>query len=500
MWVGADLMVKGMKRVRFFLVNVGVSTESFPLVTPPMGLMSIAAHVRARLPVDAMIVNQRLDNCTVDELARRAVDFGADVIGLSALSVHAGLLSLLAGKVRAVLPKALVMVGGPHVSGVRGRILEESCADIAVPGEGELATEMILRAWVEGGRQFGGIPGISWRDAAGEIVNNPGSTPLVSNLDDLPMPAYDLIDLPKYWKRRSLTPVHRHRYATLMSSRGCPHHCIYCHAIFGKRIRVHSHERVVDEMEYLQKNYGVQDFEILDDNFGFKAKRVLQICETIKERGVKTRMAFPNGLRADILDAETMDALIRMGMYHCSLALETGSPRLQKFTRKSMNISKLLDSAEYLSSRGVYTHLYCMLGFPTETEEDIRATIDIACKSACHGASFFTVMPYPGTALYDFVLQHHPDKIAGSRYEYLHHWGNQVNLSELSDERLAFYKSLAMWRFYITPRRITRLIRAHPQSWSLPFYIPVFLYRATKGWWSFGRGLSDLPDYSEGEA
>ncbi len=470
-----------MKRIRLFLANIGVRTRTYPLVVPPLGLLSIAAHVRAKLPVDIMVVNQRLDNLTSLELVRLAVDFGADVVGFSSFTTAAHALPLLAEQTRAALPKALILLGGPHAAAVRGAVLEATCADAVVPGEGEVATEMILQAWAGGGRDFGGIPGIAWRNDLGELVQNPGTPPLVENLDDIPMPAYDLIDLPRYWKVQSSAPVYRRRYAPLVTSRGCPYHCIWCHKIFGKTIRMLSPGRVVEELARLQKTYGISDFEFCDDNFNFRPKRVLEICELLKKSGVKTRMAFPNGLRADLLSGEVIDAMVDAGMYQCSLALETGSPRLQKFTAKVMDIPKLLAHAEYITSKRVYTNLFCMMGFPTETEEEIRETINIACNSAFHTASFYTVTPFPGTALYDIVQRDHPEKIANMRYDDMDFSGMRVNLTDLPDARLFYYQRLALRRFYMNPLRITRLIRCHPQPWLLPAYVPIFLYRATKG-------------------
>ncbi len=470
-----------MKRIRLFLVNTGMHTRPCPVVTPPIGLLSIAAYVRTRLPVDIMIVNQRLDNWTSDEVVRRATDFGADVVGFSSFTTAAHALPLFVQKTRAALPNALILLGGPHASGVREKLLEEIRADVVVPGEGEVATEMILQAWAESGHDFGGIPGIIWRNARGEVVQNPGTPPQVDNLDDIPMPAYDLIELPRYWKAQSAAAVYRRRYAPLVTSRGCPYHCIYCHNIFGKTIRTLSPERVVDELAHLQKTYGIVDFEFQDDNFNFKPGRVLQICELLKQKGIKTRFAFPNGLRADLLSNEVIDALVSTGMYHCNLALETGSPRLQKFTAKAMNIQKLLDRGDYITSKRVYSSLLCMMGFPTETEEEIRMTIDVACASSFHAATFHAVTPFPGTPLYEMVLRDHPEKIAKLRYDDMDYSGMRVNLTDLPDRTLFYYQRLAMRRFYMNPRRVARLLRAHPQPWLLPAYIPIFLYRATKG-------------------
>ncbi len=469
-----------MKRVRLFLANIGVRIPSYPVVTLPIGLISIAAFVRQKLPIDVMVVDQRLDNWTTDELVRRAVDFGADIIGLSAVTTAAHRLPLLTQKIRTSLPNALIMVGGPHASAVCGQVLEETCADIVVRGEGEKSTEMILRAWTEGGHDFGGIPGLIWRNAAGKLEQNPGATLLVDSMDDIPMPAYDLIELERYWKGQSVVPVYRRRYASLVTSRGCPYRCIFCHNTFGKAIRMFSAGRVVEELEYLQKTYGIADFEFLDDNFNFKSMRVLQICDLIKRRGVKSRLAFPYGLRGDLLSNEVIDALAGAGMYHCAVALETGSPRLQKFIMKDMDIPRLLERAEYLVSKRMFVNLFCMIGFPTETEEEIETTIDLACASPCQMANFATVTPFPGSTLHEMIRRENPEKLEGIRYEDSELTMMRVNLTDLPDEKLFYYQRLALRRFYVNPRRIVRLIRTHPQPWILPAYIPILLSRATK--------------------
>jgi radical SAM superfamily enzyme YgiQ (UPF0313 family) len=122
-----------------------------------------------------------------------------------------------------------------------------------------------------------------------------------------------------------------------------------------------------------------------------------------------------------------------------------------------------------------------MLGFPTETEEEIRQTIDTACASPFHTASFYTVTPFPGTTLYDLVKERNPDKLKGLRYDDMDFSGMRVNLSDLSDDKLFYCQRAALRRFYGNPRRLMRLVRNHPQPWMLPAFIPIFLYRATKG-------------------
>jgi len=467
--------------LKLFLANVGYHTRGFPLVTPPMGVMYLAAYLRRELSVEPMIVNQRLENCPPEEVVRRAVAFGADVVGFSALTTSAHVLPESVRLARASLPNALILAGGPHASATKEALMAEADVDVVVPGEGELATKAVLQAWAEGGRDFGGIPGVIWRDAKGEVVVNPGAVEQVEDLDTLPFPAYDLINLPAYWRAQSIAPVFRRRYASLVSSRGCPYGCIWCHKIFGKSIRVNSPERIVEEMTRLSKTYGINDFEFLDDNFNFHPRRVIEFCGLVGQSALKPRIAFPNGIRADLLTDEIVDALVQTGMYQCSFAMETASPRLQKYTCKNMNLEKLMAAGRRTTSQRVYINVFCMLGFPTETEEELRQTIASACASPFHTASFYTVTPFPGTPLYDLVKKELPEKLEKLRYDNTDMSGMRINLTNLPDETLFLYQRQAMRQFYANPRRLARLAHSHPQPWMLPAFLPIVLYRATKG-------------------
>jgi len=175
----------------------------------------------------------------------------------------------------------------------------------------------------------------------------------------------------------------------------------------------------------------------LDDIYNLDAKRVLAICDLITRRNLKLRINFPNAIRTDALTEEVMDALVGAGLYHSCFALESGSPRIQKFMRKHLNIDKFLRGVGWAIERGVFAHGFTMLGFPTETEEDMQATVDVACNSRLHTATFFTVVPFPGTELHDYVAKHAPDKLKGISYE-AEYAGSRTNVSEVPDEVLAW--------------------------------------------------------------
>ena len=469
-----------MKKLRMFLANIGHHRLLAPLVSPPMGIMYLAAYLRTKFDLDIQLANQRESNCTNEELARQAIDFEADVVGFGSLTPSGHGFAPLTRMVRARLPNALILLGGPHVSSFGARALADTDANAAIAGEGELAFEQVLHAHFDGG-DLGRIPGLIWRTADGQVQTNPGTMPPIENLDSLPFPAYELIDLPRYWRRQSMGPLPWRRYVSLVSSRGCPYHCNWCHEVFGKKFRRHSPERIVDEIEYFQRKYGVDEFEFLDDIFNLNGPRVMAFCDLLHRRNLRIKIAFPNGVRTDILTQEQVDALADAGTYFSSFALESGSPRIQKLMGKNLNIPKYLRGVEMAVKRGIFANGFAMLGFPTETEAEMRQTIDVACNSRLHTASFFTATPYPNTHLYDHVAKTHPQQLAKLTYKDTDYSQIAVNLSDVPDHVLFACQRKANWRFFGNPQRIYRILRDYPQPHLLSLYIPIYLARLTKG-------------------
>ncbi len=469
-----------VKRIRVFLVNAGFRRPLYPLVTPPMGIMYLAGYLRSKMDMDLRLVNQRLDNVSDDALVREIVEFGADVVGLGGLTPAASHLANISELVRAARPETLIVLGGPHVSSFGADALKGTAADVAVAGAGERALELIIRSRFEGG-SFGDIPGVFWRDASGEIITNPGTTPEVEEIDSLPFPAYDLIELPAYWRRQSMAPIPRRRYASLFSSRGCPCGCKWCHRIFGKRFQGHSAERIVAEIEHLQRQYGITDFEFIDDIFNHDSKRVSVFCDLLHQKNLTTKFAFPNAVRGDVLTEPIIDALVSVGTYFCSFALESGSPRIQEAMGKRLNIPRFVQNVEATAKRGVFTNGFMMMGFPTETEEDMQMTIDVASQSRLHTASFFTVTPFPNTELYNMVMQLHPERMEHVSFEDMNYCLLEINVADVSNEVLFHYQRKANRTFYLNPKRLARILRDFPQPLFLPIYAGIFLNRLTKG-------------------
>ena len=469
-----------MKELRICLVNAGVRTLYSSLVSPPLGILYIAAYLREKFDVKIIVINQKLDNISDTALAEKIASLKADIVGISVMTPSAWLLTTLSKKIRCLLPQALIVAGGAHISGLGAPSLRDTDVDLGVKGEGEVTFAMIVERYLSS-RVYDDIPGLIIRDKNGMVSTNKGKVPVIENLDNLPFPAYDLIDISKYWKVQSMLPVPGRKYISLFSSRGCPYPCIYCHKIFDKKYRTHSAERIVDEIDFYRKTFKVDEIEFVDDIFNLDRKRLIEFCTLLKKRNINIKIAFPNGVRTDIFKKDELDALVDAGMYMTSLALESGSKRIQTLSGKGLNIPKFLENVEYIAKKGVFANGFAMFGFPGETAAEMQETIDTACRSKLHSISFFSVTPYPGTLLYENLIKGDCGLPEQNDFHEITCCNATMNLSAEPDHVLMYYQRKANRAFYLNPVRIGRLLRDYPRPFLMPLYLPEFLKRMTKG-------------------
>jgi len=282
---------------------------------------------------------------------------------------------------------------------------------------------------------------------------------VVDDLDALPQPAWDLVDFDKYAKVRNFMSLLKgKRYAPIFTSRGCPYQCTYCHDIFGKKFRWRSPENVAAEVELL-RGLGVDELQIVDDIFNMNPRRMKAVCRAIEP--YRVHITFPNGLRFDILDEEGCEALVRAGTYGACVAIETITPRLQELIKKRLKVDRAQQAIRWMADRGVLVRGFFMLGFPTETLEEIQATVDYAVDSDLTQAYFFNVVPQPGTPLYDLAMQENAAALQSQTLQEYNANTTWYAAAHGVDMRKVIKR--AYFRFFVlSPRRWPRLVRMMP--------------------------------------
>jgi anaerobic magnesium-protoporphyrin IX monomethyl ester cyclase len=379
-------------------------------VDPPLGLMSLCAMVKREIgdAVDVRLTDLRLRGASEKSFSHLLVNWRPDLVGFSILSPEARSAARWIRLTKDLLPEAKILIGGPYASAYRTDALEETTADVAFLGEAEHSLVAWLRCYLAG-TPATNVPGLALHDEQGSaFITAPSEH--VADLDSLPMPDWDAIDLDGYYRTgTSMNHSNAHpRYASLMGSRGCPYRCTYCHHINGTKVRFRNLEVMVEEISLLYHQFGVREIQLVDDIFNINKARVLEFCRLIRSSGMKLYFSFPNGLRADLLNEEIIDALYGIGAYSMTFAIESASPRIQKMIKKNLDLEKTARMIRYADSRGIFTRAFFMIGFVTETEEEVRQTIDFATRLPLLQACFFTVVPQKNTPLYDLTIKRFP--------------------------------------------------------------------------------------------
>lgn len=437
---------------------------------PPLGILTLIAGLRKCFGnlVTIHFWDMKLYNVEPHELAKRLGQYSPDVVGVSALNCEAAASYKIADAVKAWKEDVITALGGPFTLRQAPMIFAESRFDWIFEGAADRTFVQALR------RQFGShalgsdLPGFSYREQGGEPHYN-HEQDLITDMDAIPMPAWDMVDLERYRKRdraRIISNIGERKYAYLFTSRGCPYLCSYCHDVFTKRFVYRSEENVLEEIRVLHEEYGVTELHIVDDIFNLHRPRAQSIMRAIGKRWPgKLFIAFPNGLRGDILDAETILAMVEGGTYHATISIETVTPRLQTLVEKYLDIEKAKWSIEEFHRRGVIVQGAFMLGFPTETLEEMEATISYAVSSPLTAVHFFAVVPQPNTPIYDLAMSESPaatlsiaqDERDEGSYESMEPWYTRAYGSDL--HRIV---SNAKLRFASNPRRIIRYLRVYP--------------------------------------
>jgi radical SAM superfamily enzyme YgiQ (UPF0313 family) len=442
----------------------------------PLGIMMIAAVARQEGFPDMHILDMKVEDWMPERCVDELVKLAPAVVGLSAMTYEAGCLHEVAKLLKQRLPDTFVVAGGPHPSVAAEDVLKDPAVDFVVRGEGEFTFAELLKGLEQGRTDWSECMGLSWRKD-GVVTHNPDRPP-PQKLDEMPFPAWDLIDHAKYHKVPRGGVIYAHKeFATMFSSRACPWRCTYCHNSYGKVFRERSAEHVLAEIDLLVTKYGVKELVFMDDIFNFRPARAKAIAQGIIDRGYKLALTFPNGFRGDILDEELVVLLKKAGMYRCMVAVESASPRLQKVMQKNLKIDKVRKIVDFIASQGVMVHGAFMLGFPSETEEEMNETIEWAATSSFHTAAFFRVIPFKGTKLFSQVEEAgHPLPTDWSAYE---PYKSEINLSAVPEERIFELRKKAYRRFYWNPKRLYRIFSLIPQKRNMiPYLTLLFARRA----------------------
>ncbi len=346
-----------------------------------------------------------------DKIKQQMSEIKPDVVGVSNMFSSGEREALRMCEIaKEVDPDIITIMGGCHPTSAPKRCVRHHFVDFVVIGEGEYVTGMLLRA-IENGKDLRRFPGIAFRQEDGEFVINQYIEP-IKTLDLLPWP--DRVLFPTYKYAEVGKPhgdeLDKFPYTSMITSRGCAARCIYCavHNVHGRMFRPRSPRDVLDEMEYLHYDLGINEFHIEDDNLTHDRKRAMEIFRGIQERKLDIAWTPASGIVLYTLDEDMVREMKASGCYVVWIAVESGDLDMLRKIKKPLPYKKVAGYVKLFKKYGIKTKGFFMYGFPGETEEQMERTFEFAKFLNLDYASFFLATPLPKTEMWDMAAELNP--------------------------------------------------------------------------------------------
>ena len=359
---------------------------------PPLGLAYVAAYLKAQ-GHRVRVLDGIVDPLPLDEICAIAKDY--DVVGITVISSYVVRVVELIGSLKAAGVSAPIVVGGPHTTALPETLLKHG-ADYAVIGEGEATMHELVESITGKKKSPEEIKGLKFYDRDKNLVST-GRRRLIEPLDDIPMPARELLPLHRYHTsvaRASAEPAH-----SMMGSRGCLGRCTFCSRMtFGSRVRYFSTERIVEEFCLLRDRYNAREVAVWDDDFVADPDAAVRVCERLIQKGFD--LPWSASACIETINRELLGTMQRAGCNYIAYGVESGSQRMLDRLKKRITKDEIREVIRMTRRLGVPIRAYFILGFPGETPEELDETIEFARELDVDLASFTMFIPLPGTREY----------------------------------------------------------------------------------------------------
>ena len=413
----------------------------------PLGIAYLGA-VAEKAGHEVTVIDCQAEKLTYDTFRSRIAQTSSDVIGVTSTTLLYKSAMHLITIAKQVQPQAVTILGGSHGTFWDENALNENPSlDMVVRREGE-QTFIELLDRLRTNDSLSNVLGITFR-SNGAVIRNP-DRPFLENLDLLPFPAHHLLPLDSLKRMgKILFP--------LITSRGCVYWCDFCSTVrmFGRGYRMRSPKNVVDEMEIIHNKYGVNQVTFYDDAFTVNRERVMKICEELHKR--KLDLIWDCGTRVDMVDRELLKTMHDAGCIAVWLGVESGSETILGAMNKRIKLDQTRLAYKAAHNVGLMTIANAVLGFPGETEQTARKTINFIKELNPDDVGFYVATPYPGTPMYEQV-----NKNGWLRVTDFNKYDTATPTFEtpwLSIKKLAEIRYKAYQEFYLRPGYVLKMMR-----------------------------------------
>ncbi len=417
---------------------------------PPLGLAYIASCLRANKGVEVNILDATFHGS--HEHIRSSIERETpDIIGIFTDTIMFHDAMRIAEHAKEC--GAFVVMGGPHVTVLPETVIDK--VDVAVIGEGEYTFAEVVKRF--SADTIEGVDGI-WLNKNGKVLRNSRRNSTNGHLDAFPFPALDLLEMDKYtesWNYLDCLDMGM-RGTTMITSRGCPYRCTYCQptleSIFGKKLRHRSPRNVVDEMKHLKRNYNIDGIFFHDDTLTANRKWLMEFCNLLEEE--RLGLLWGCNSRINTVNEELMIMMYRVGLCNIHFGIESGSQRiLDNIYQKAIKLDDVKRVIHAAKKIGIYTLGFFMLGAPTETPEEIEATINLASSLDLDEATFSITTPLIGTYLYEMVKRDSRYTLSKDFSDFNYYKKRAFTGDDLTYRKLKYFQKKALFSFYAHPKR-----------------------------------------------
>ena len=352
-----------------------------------MGLLYLSAYLEKN-GMSVKILDVIAARITLEDILENVAQEKPTVVGISATSSGLRSAVSICRRIKENFEGVPVCIGGAHVNCDPHFHERVPVFDYCVMGEGEKTFyESVVK--LKNGEKVEGI-------LQGESIEP---------LDDVPFPARHLIEFQDYvrWEHRNST---KKPNATMLGSRGCPFKCTFCSIpAVGHKVRYRSAKNIVDEMEAI---YDTCDgnYTFVDDVLTLNQNKTIELCDEIIKRGLGDKVKWNGMTRAEILGEKLVAKMAKAGCNDLFFGIESGSERVRTdVIAKKISNEEIKDAVSLCRKYGIVTNFFLMVGFPTETHEEIQETVEIGKKSGADMIGIHQTIPFPGTGIYDYSVK-----------------------------------------------------------------------------------------------
>ena len=366
----------------------------------PLGVGYIASILeREGYKVDLLPLTRR--RTTFKEIIDKIDQFKPEIIGHTVLSCTFLKSKTLISNLKKRYPQIIFMVGGPHPTALPEHSLKNLEVEFGAIGQGEITALELVQELARGGKNFSKIRGLVYKENNQIIINK--EREFLKDLDSLPFPAWHLMPPKSFPPNPPQLFYKRYPTAQIITSRGCKYKCRFCASprTMGTETYTRSAENVVDEMEWLVKDFQVKEFQIFDQNLTYYPEHVYGICKEIIKRELDITWKTCNGVRIDKIDPELFQIMKESGGYLLNFGMETTSQRVLDRLEKELDTSLFYQRLEEAKKLGMETMGFFTLGLPGEKRKTVEDTINFAKSSPLDFVHFSTFIPLPGAPLWD---------------------------------------------------------------------------------------------------